>query len=89
MSAPGSADTDGRLSREPVRYLVFSASLRADSLDTRLARLAAETIGANGDEVDYASMREFDVHDADLQKESGFPPERSCSGTGSSAATPS
>ena len=33
-----------RSSREPVRYLVFSASLRADSLNSRLAALAADTI---------------------------------------------
>jgi NAD(P)H-dependent FMN reductase len=76
MSASGSADTDGRLSREPVRYLVFSASLRAGSLNTRLARLAAETIDANGGDVDYASMRDFEAssYDADVQNEVGFPP---------------
>lgn len=62
--------------REPVRYLVFSASLRADALNTRLVRLAAETIDANGGEVDLASMREFDMpsYDADLQSDRGFPP---------------
>jgi chromate reductase, NAD(P)H dehydrogenase (quinone) len=58
-----------------VRYLVFSASLRADSLNTRLARLAAEAIDANGGEVDLASMREFDApsYDADVQRDEGFP----------------
>jgi NAD(P)H-dependent FMN reductase len=62
-------------SREPVRYLVFSASLRADSLNTRLAGLAAETIEANGGEVDLASIHEFDVpsYDADAQDDRGFP----------------
>jgi chromate reductase, NAD(P)H dehydrogenase (quinone) len=73
MSAP---DGDGRRSREPVRYLVFSASLRADSLNTRLARLAAETIDASGGDVDLASMRDFDApsYDADVQLDAGFPP---------------
>jgi hypothetical protein len=33
----------GRL-REPVRFLVFSASLRRDSLNTKLAGLAAAVI---------------------------------------------
>jgi NAD(P)H-dependent FMN reductase len=76
MNAPATeARADGGSPREPVRYLVFSASLREDSLITRLARLAAETIGALGGEVDLASMREFDApsYDADIQSE-GFPP---------------
>lgn len=51
---------DGR-TREPVRFLVFSASLRRESLNTRLARLAAATLEANGGEVDLASIREFDA----------------------------
>jgi hypothetical protein len=33
--------------RQPVRFLVFSASLSSGSLNTRLAGLAAETIEAN------------------------------------------
>jgi NAD(P)H-dependent FMN reductase len=76
VTAPaGQASSDGHLSREPVRYLVFSASLRDDSLNTRLARLAAETIDAKGGEIDLASMREFDApsYDADIQREEGFP----------------
>jgi len=63
-------------SREPVCFLVFSASLRAGSLNTRLAELAAVTIEANGGDVDRASMREFDApsYDADVQDSQGFPP---------------
>ena len=63
-------------SREPIRLLVFAASLRAGSLNRRLAELAALTIAANGGEVDHASMREFDApsYDADLQDGDGFPP---------------
>ncbi len=60
--------------RQPIRVLVFSASLRTGSLNTRLAELAAVTIEANGGEVDRASMRDFDCpsFDQDLQDE-GFP----------------
>jgi chromate reductase len=76
VSAPPRSTGDGHVPREPVRYLVFSASLRADSLNTRLARLAAVTIEANGGEVDIASMREFDSpsYDADVQRDRGVPP---------------
>ncbi len=61
--------------REPVRFLVFSASLRSRSLNTRLADLATETIEANGGEVDRATMREFDCpsYDGDAQNSEGFP----------------
>jgi len=62
--------------REPVRVLVFSASLRAESLNSRLARLAATTVEANGGDVDLASMAEFDApsYDGDVQASDGFPP---------------
>lgn len=61
--------------REPVCFLVFSASLREGSLNTRLADLAVATIEANGGDVDRAWMREFDCpsYDADVQNSSGFP----------------
>jgi chromate reductase, NAD(P)H dehydrogenase (quinone) len=66
---------NGRGSREPVRYLVLSASLRDDSLNTRLARLAGRVIEANGGDVDNAAMHEFDMpsYDADVQRDRGFP----------------
>jgi chromate reductase, NAD(P)H dehydrogenase (quinone) len=62
-------------SREPVRFLVFSASLREGSLNTRLADLAVATIESGGGEVDRGWMREFDCpsYDADVQDASGFP----------------
>jgi len=41
-------------------FLVFSASLRSDSMNTRLAKLAASVIEKNGGTVDFASMHEFD-----------------------------
>lgn len=46
--------------QEPLRFLVFSASLRNDSLNTQLAKLAIEIIEKNGGIVDFASMSEFD-----------------------------
>jgi chromate reductase len=42
-----------------IRILVFSASLRKDSLNTRLAKLALKVIEKNGGMVDYANMSEF------------------------------
>jgi chromate reductase len=59
-----------------VRFLVFSASLRRDSFNSQLARLAATRIEANHGDVDLASMSEFDVpsYDADVQDDQGFPP---------------
>ena len=39
---------------QPLRYLVFSASLREDSLNTRLAKLAAGVITKNGGIVDLS-----------------------------------
>jgi len=44
----------------PLRILVFSASLRKGSLNTRLAKLAVQVIEKNGAQVDYADMSEFD-----------------------------
>jgi len=45
---------------EPLRILVFSASLRKDSWNTKLARLAAGIIAKNGHTADVANMNEFD-----------------------------
>jgi NAD(P)H-dependent FMN reductase len=59
-----------------VRLLVFSASLRADSLNTRLARLARSAIERHGAGVDFGAMREFDgpSYDQDLEARQGLPP---------------
>src|SRR6266568_364488 len=45
--------------REAVRVLVFSASLRAESLNTRLANLARGVIENHGGTVDLATMEQF------------------------------
>ena len=57
------------------QVLVLSASLRAESLNTQLARLTAETIEAGGHVAELATMREFDVapYDADEEHAVGFP----------------
>ncbi|MEI6946728.1 NAD(P)H-dependent oxidoreductase [Paraflavisolibacter sp. H34] len=46
--------------REPLRFLLFSASMRKDSLNTQLIRLAAQLIEKNGGTVDLADMSAFD-----------------------------
>ncbi|PYP19562.1 MAG: NADPH-dependent FMN reductase [Gemmatimonadetes bacterium] len=46
--------------REPVSFLVFSASLRAESLNTTLAKLAARSIEKHRGTVDLAEMKAFD-----------------------------
>ncbi len=58
------------------RILVFSASLRAESLNTKLARLAAATAERHGATVDLASMRDFEspTYDAEVEAASGLPP---------------
>ncbi len=58
-----------------VRYLVFSASLRAESLNTRLARLGSQILAGHGGIVDWATMREFDCpsYDQDAQARDGLP----------------
>lgn len=64
------------MAREPkLRVLVFGASLRADSLNGRLAALAARVAAQNGATVDHAHMRDFDVpsYDGDAERKDGFP----------------
>ena len=55
---------------QPLRILVFSASLRKDSLNTRLAKLAADAIAKNGGTPDSASMSDFDCpsYNQDLEQ---------------------
>ena len=69
------ADASGPSDREKVSFLVFSASLRAESHNTRLAQLACKSIEANGGTAERREMREFDCpsYDQDVQKSEGFP----------------
>lgn len=59
----------------PVRILVFSASLRADSFNTKLAKLASQVIEKNGGIVDYANISDFDCpsFNQDLEKDDFHP----------------
>jgi NAD(P)H-dependent FMN reductase len=63
------------LAREPMRVLVISGSMRAGSLNTQLARLAAGVLERSGASVDFTTMREFDCpgFDADLEASGGMP----------------
>jgi NAD(P)H-dependent FMN reductase len=58
-----------------LKVLVFGASLRADSLNRKLAALAARVAEQSGAAVDHAFMRDFDVpsYDGDEEKAQGVP----------------
>jgi NAD(P)H-dependent FMN reductase len=59
----------------PLRFLVFSGSLRRDSTNSRLARLAARVIEEHGGTADLASMADFDCssYNQDVEDEKGMP----------------
>jgi chromate reductase, NAD(P)H dehydrogenase (quinone) len=58
-----------------IKVLVFAASLRAASLNRKLAALAARAAEQFGATVDLASMQDFDVplYDGDTETASGIP----------------
>lgn len=60
---------------QTLKVLVFAASLRAESLNHKLAALAARVAGSHGATVDLASMRDFDVpsYDGDFETAKGIP----------------
>jgi chromate reductase len=59
-----------------IKILVFSASMRKDSLNTHLAKLTSSIITENNGVCDFASMHEFDCssYNQDLEPE-GFHPQ--------------
>jgi NAD(P)H-dependent FMN reductase len=63
------------MAKGPVRVLLFSASLRAESLNTRLASLARSVLTNAGATVDWATMNEFDgpSYNHDVEAGSGYP----------------
>lgn len=63
-------------SNTPLKVLVFAASLRAESLNRKLAALAAREAQRFGATVDVASMHDFDVplYDGDAENAMGIPP---------------
>ena len=67
MTTPGS--------KPQLKVLVLGASLRAESLNRKLAALAARMAEQHGATVDQASMRDFDVplYDGDAEKAQGIP----------------
>lgn len=58
-----------------VRYLIFAASLRQDSINGQLARLTADVVRSKGGTVDFASMIDFDCpsYDQDMETTGTFP----------------
>jgi NAD(P)H-dependent FMN reductase len=66
---------DADAQRREIRFLVFSASLRAESLNSHLAELAAACVEHHGGIVDRALMSEFDCpsYNLDVQLGAGFP----------------
>lgn len=77
MPALSPTDTDAVRSRlqEPIRLLVFGASLRNRSLNATLAGLAADVIERHGGTVDRVEMREIDCpsYDNDVETARGLP----------------
>jgi len=61
--------------KEPISFLIFSASLRNGSLNTKLAKLAALEISKNGGKADFANMSEFDCpsYNEDLEPSGKLP----------------
>lgn len=60
--------------KKHLRLLVFSASLRQDSLNTRLVKLACTIVEKHGGQVDYALMKEFDCpsYNGDAEQANGI-----------------
>lgn len=61
--------------RQPIRVLVVGCSLRDNSLNNRLAALAARTIEGDGASADLAPIAEFDMsfYDGDIEANNGIP----------------
>jgi NAD(P)H-dependent FMN reductase len=61
--------------RRPVKLFIMGAARRRESLNARLASLAAECAASNGGTVDYAHISDFDCpfYDGDVEKEQGVP----------------
>ena len=66
---------DQTSARSSIRVLIFAASLRRDSLNARLAGLAAQVAEEKGATVDRASMADFDCpsYDQDVEGAEGLP----------------
>ncbi|HEY0303541.1 MAG TPA: NAD(P)H-dependent oxidoreductase [Longimicrobiales bacterium] len=79
-----------------VKFLVFGASLRKESLNDRLAHLAADVVRKQGGVGEYACISEFEVpfYDGDVEAGAGIPQgaqafaDRLCSSDGLIIASP-
>src|SRR5690606_30643949 len=62
--------------QEPLRVLVFAASARTESLNVKLAELAAQVITSRGAIADLKSFIDFETpsFDQNVELESGIPP---------------
>lgn len=69
------SDADPRLRKPDLRVLVFSASPRRESLNTKLAHLAAHHARRLGAVVDLATIRDFEVpaYDPEVEARDGVP----------------
>lgn len=58
-----------------MKIFVYSASLRADSINLKLSRLIAGILEANGADVDFARINDFEMplYDFDVQQSAGIP----------------
>lgn len=61
--------------RRDVRLLVFAGSLRRESLNDRLAALAAKAVETSGGDADRACLADFDAphYDQDVETDAGIP----------------
>ncbi len=59
-----------------MKVLVFGAAMSRESVNRKLAALAAAALRAGGAEVDHAQFREFEmpIYDGDLDASAGLPP---------------
>jgi chromate reductase, NAD(P)H dehydrogenase (quinone) len=73
---PTVSDSDPVPARAAVRVLVFAGSLRAASLNKKLARIAAGLVQEAGAEATFIDLKDFPlpVYDGDLESASGLPP---------------
>src|SRR6476661_8033496 len=69
------SQSEARHPQAKLRVLVFAASIRAESLNRKLAALAARVVEESGATTDVASMRDFGVpaYDGDLERPQGIP----------------
>ncbi|MBS1783635.1 MAG: NAD(P)H-dependent oxidoreductase [Bacteroidetes bacterium] len=66
-------DKNNLANREPLKILVFAASLREKSLNKELVKLAEKILLQHGCKVDFADMSEFDAPAFNQDVEDTFP----------------